>query len=356
MYSKMMKTPFTTFVTKLFGNSPAAQKRGKSMTYMVHSSKLRELSPHFKLPSCQAELDPIRVSEIYASYLRNPEYMAFKNTIVLAAVTAQNTMYTVDGQHRLRMVEMHDVDEMFTVVVYNIGSDAEMNAIFVEVNKDSLKSEGFVSMGIDSQQRLAELGEKMSTNYSSLFASEKKTKIDRVRTMRAFLAELEKTTYLDRFDAIEEVVLDLDNANDAFCRALSAVPESAIYAVDQPAFQQKFMPPLVHCNFVDFLNDRAVVPSYDGKNKREAVTAKDRKEVWKIEFQAATQGKCPVGCGVVLVRDEKNGWDCGHVVSHKNGGREDVSNLRPICKNCNGKMGTANWADYVGPKKSWFGF
>jgi hypothetical protein len=217
----------------------------------------------------------------------------------------------------------------------------------VEVNKDSLKNEGFVSMGIDGQQRSAELGEFLTAKYSSFFASEKKTKIDRIRTQRAFLAELGKTKYLDRFDAVEEVVLDLDHANDQFCRALSAVPETAIYAVDQPAFQQKFMPPLVHCNFVEFLNDRSVTPTYEGKNKRDAVTAKDRKEVWKNEFQAALQGKCPVGCGVVLVRDEKNGWDCGHVVSHKNGGREDVSNLRPICKNCNGKMGTANWADYA---------
>ena len=116
------------------------------------------------------------------------------------------------------------------------------------------------------------------------------------------------------------------------------------------------MPPLVHCNFTSFLNDRDVSPAYDGKNKRDAVSAKDRKEVWKNEYGVALAGACPVGCGVRLQRDEKNGWDCGHVVSHKNGGAEAVSNLRPICKNCNGKMGTTNWDEYVPAKKSWFGF
>ena len=348
----MIKTPFTACVTKVFGSKFAAQKRGKSLTYSVPAAKLRELLPHFKTPACQAELDPSRVAEIHASYVRNPEYIAFKNTIVLAAVC--DAIYTVDGQHRLKMVEQHDVDEDFNVVVFNITSDAQMNALFTEVNKDSLKNAGFVSLGIDAQQRSAELGEVLATKYSSLFASEKKTKTDRVRTIRSFLAELNKTAYLGQFGSVDELVADLDKANDEFCRTLT-VPESAIYSVEQGAFKEKFMPPLVHCNFTEFLNDRSVSPSYEGKQKRDAVSAKDRKEVWKNEFKGALEGKCPIGCGVLLVRDEKNGWDCGHVVSHKNGGREDVSNLRPICKNCNGKMGTQNWDEYV-PKKSWFQF
>ena len=111
----MIKTPFVTCVTNVFGPKFAEHKRNKCLTYVVPAAKLRTYVPLFKTPSCQVDLDPTRVQEMFASYQANPEFMAFKRTIVLAAVAACNTLYTVDGQHRLRMVEQHDLDEDFTV-------------------------------------------------------------------------------------------------------------------------------------------------------------------------------------------------------------------------------------------------
>jgi len=39
-------------------------------------------------------------------------------------------------------------------------------------------------------------------------------------------------------------------------------------------------------------------------------------------------------------------FHCGHVIAEKNGGKSDISNLRPICKSCNCSMRTCNLEEY----------
>ena len=40
-------------------------------------------------------------------------------------------------------------------------------------------------------------------------------------------------------------------------------------------------------------------------------------------------------------------FECGHVVAHAKGGSNDISNLRPICRDCNNGMGTENMKEYA---------
>ena len=40
-------------------------------------------------------------------------------------------------------------------------------------------------------------------------------------------------------------------------------------------------------------------------------------------------------------------FHCGHVVAEANGGELIVSNLKPICQNCNSSMGTKNMNDFM---------
>jgi 5-methylcytosine-specific restriction endonuclease McrA len=35
-------------------------------------------------------------------------------------------------------------------------------------------------------------------------------------------------------------------------------------------------------------------------------------------------------------------YECGHVISRKNGGKDTIDNLRPICRSCNLSMSTQN--------------
>jgi 5-methylcytosine-specific restriction endonuclease McrA len=40
-------------------------------------------------------------------------------------------------------------------------------------------------------------------------------------------------------------------------------------------------------------------------------------------------------------------FNCGHIIAEANGGDTIVSNLRPICQNCNSSMGTMNMNDFM---------
>ena len=40
-------------------------------------------------------------------------------------------------------------------------------------------------------------------------------------------------------------------------------------------------------------------------------------------------------------------FNCGHIIAEVNGGETIVSNLKPICQNCNSSMGTKNMADFM---------
>lgn len=49
----------------------------------------------------------------------------------------------------------------------------------------------------------------------------------------------------------------------------------------------------------------------------------------RIRFERA-HGRCEA-CGIVL---QANGWECDHVVELRDGGTNDVSNLRALCRPC----------------------
>ena len=40
-------------------------------------------------------------------------------------------------------------------------------------------------------------------------------------------------------------------------------------------------------------------------------------------------------------------FHCGHIIAEVNGGDIIVSNLKPICQNCNSSMGTKNINDFM---------
>jgi hypothetical protein len=40
-------------------------------------------------------------------------------------------------------------------------------------------------------------------------------------------------------------------------------------------------------------------------------------------------------------------FHCGHIVAEKNGGRTDLTNLLPICQNCNSSMRTMNMNEFI---------
>lgn len=99
-------------------------------------------------------------------------------------------------------------------------------------------------------------------------------------------------------------------------------------------------------NFIQWLLDPSEIPSHDYKD-RPNISKELQKQIWEKEYGACTSGKCVIyGCNNVLNTNVSNSWQCGHIISHNNGGPTTLDNLRPLCTPCNQKMKDINWDEY----------
>jgi 5-methylcytosine-specific restriction endonuclease McrA len=87
------------------------------------------------------------------------------------------------------------------------------------------------------------------------------------------------------------------------------------------------------------------------KKKKEKIPAHIKTIVWaKYIGSSIPEAKCYC---CKHERIEIRSFECGHVIAEANGGELVVDNLRPICKGCNGGMGTMSMDEYA---KKFFGW
>jgi hypothetical protein len=81
------------------------------------------------------------------------------------------------------------------------------------------------------------------------------------------------------------------------------------------------------------------------KKKKKPISATMKKLVWNINIgEAIGKAKC-LCCNSTDITQMS--FNCGHIIAEANGGETIVSNLKPICQNCNSSMGTKNMEDFM---------
>lgn len=78
--------------------------------------------------------------------------------------------------------------------------------------------------------------------------------------------------------------------------------------------------------------------------RRIKISDTKRDEVWRTYISDQLDGKC--FCCKINNISYKN-FECGHVISDKNRGKVELRNLRPVCKQCNGKMGSKDMYKFI---------
>lgn len=79
--------------------------------------------------------------------------------------------------------------------------------------------------------------------------------------------------------------------------------------------------------------------------KKKPISASIKKLVWNTHIgEEIGKAKC-LCCNVTDITQLS--FNCGHIVAEANGGDTIVSNLKPICQNCNSSMGTKNMNDFM---------
>jgi len=79
--------------------------------------------------------------------------------------------------------------------------------------------------------------------------------------------------------------------------------------------------------------------------KKQTIPHSIKTLVWNVHIgEKVAEAKC-LCCRVTSISIRH--FHCGHYISEKNGGDLSVSNLRPICANCNLSMGAMNMDEFI---------
>jgi len=81
------------------------------------------------------------------------------------------------------------------------------------------------------------------------------------------------------------------------------------------------------------------------KKKKKPIAATIKRLVWNTNIgEDIGKSKC-MCCNSTDITQMS--FNCGHIVAEANGGDTIVSNLKPICQNCNSSMGTKNMENFM---------
>lgn len=85
--------------------------------------------------------------------------------------------------------------------------------------------------------------------------------------------------------------------------------------------------------------------SLSPSSKRKPFSKPKKLMVWNYHLpKHSFEHKCPCCKDTTITRYD---YECGHILSHKNGGSDEITNLKPICSTCNKSMGSKHMLDFI---------
>jgi hypothetical protein len=321
----------------------------------------------WKTPLCQVDLNEDRISEISNTWKSKKYFYLIERPLLIAFIKVGTDIeyWLVDGQHKLNAaLELFKNDKdngSLECAFIECVSKEEMCELFNLVNKDSVKAKLYIDSDIFTRKVISELKDTMREKYNNLYRE--KTKNDsNVMTLDEFLKEVTELGMFADWQNNEikshtEFIKDLEKCNKMFwndakySETTDRIDKNDIYHTDELNIlnkEEKNCMFLKNNNFreyfVNYLEDNDIKPYHDYKNVRGKISIKLRKDVWKKQFKIKKIGKCPVyQCKNIIGVDK---FECGHVISVKNGGDTTLENLLPICHDCNQKMKSQNIDEY----------
>ena len=214
------------------------------------------------------------------AYLKNPDYLIYKNKIVIAVVcnkfSEEYKLYVVDGQHRIEMAkelfEKENINDYLTICYYKIKSDKSMKELFKEINSDSYKNNKYISLN-DFTESLYDLTKEYLKSKYSIFFSEKKSSINRRYSLTEFLDILISKNYFEN-NNLDKIIEDIETKNKLFNKLIDyqeywiQSPE-IFYKDEQNCVKNGIIISLKNNNFIDYLiNSENIIPDHMFKNQK----------------------------------------------------------------------------------------
>ena len=303
----------------------------------------------------QRELDKEKVESMINEYLKYPNFLKYKNRIVISIFN--DNWYLVDGQHRLEMARLchlnYNIQDELVICWYYCNTEDEMRTLFNSLNQDSKGNQYYIDQTDIKQSIIDDFIKYLKRDYKDLFHRNNNSL--NIYSIQKFRDKLIEIKYFDSFNNAIDCYENIKYKNDLFYdltgydRELLHNEElDGYYTEDIKRIKSKFILPCKNCNFLKWLISNDDNDAYHNRKKnKKSIPQNVRNKCWEKEFNNNNTGICPISrCNNILNKTGKGGFQAGHIISEKNGGKVEFMNLRPICGECNRNMAHYNWEDY----------
>jgi hypothetical protein len=335
-------------------------------TYDFHFMTIKRLlrNIHSKTivkPECQRAIDREQVGHIYKYQIDHfKKFGEFFFTSPITLAKLEETYYVVDGQHRLACIEMINNSAEYSefevpVVVLKVNTMEELDAKYIAINQNRPVP---LPADIEDWKKFGGFIDEYLTQKCACYFS---------NTDRPNAPNFNKEKLLEYINK-EEVAKKVDFDHKRFIEEMKSLNFFYLqgYGVHvtkyfntnldkkiERAREKNCEEPFVLGIFRNFewvqrIIDKITLGTEFEQmrhmpiNYREKIKKATRREVWNKYFSGCLEGKCYSCCRDI----DYDTFECGHVKAVFFGGATSVSNMEPICGQCNREMGVKNLYDY----------
>ena len=313
-------------------------------------------------PECQRAIDRQQVGEIFNYQVKHySKYGEFFFTSPITLAKLQDNYYIVDGQHRLACLEMINNSREYTndfeipVVILKIENMQELDDKYIAINQN--RPVPLPKDIKDWKQFGGYVDTFLTNNYSCYFSKAERPKSSNFNKEKLLeyinKEEISKLVDFNHQKFIEEIkVLNIfylqghdfylkpyfnTNLNKQISNAKEKQKENIFILGIFKNFEW------VH-RIVEKISKNI---EYENMNHlplnfREKIKKNTRRQVWNKYFTGSLIGNCFTCCNEI----DYDSFECGHVKALFYGGLTNVSNMEPICGQCNREMGVKNLYEF----------
>ena len=325
-------------------------KTNKQHLFLINSSNI--CSDKLSKPDCQRLLCNDQVNKIYNYQIDHYEKYGeffFTNPITIGILNEK--YYIIDGQHRLKCIEMLNYKCQFDVLinVLQIDSEDELDKKYIAINQNIPVP---LPENIEDWKLFGRhVEEYISNNYSVYFSNSEKPNSPNFNKQK-FIEYINENKIADKVNNnFVTFNKEIENLNEYYKNTYSVsilknFNRNIIKQIEKSKAKQPHNPLLLSLYKNFEWVDRIVYKltenvSYENmehlpKDYRVKIKPKLKREVWGKYFEDSLKGNC-----IVCVNEiDYDNFHCGHIKSVFYGGETTLSNLEPICASCNLNMGT----------------
>jgi hypothetical protein len=317
---------------------------GKTRKFSVPIKELIDYKINF--PNCQRDIIEPHVDEIVKYqklFFKHNSYYLIMGCIELCRLHGK--LYCIDGQHRYYgfcQLYYDDITNNFNVDIEIIEcrDEEEMIGFFKIINMNKPIPEFLKNykplIAVDLKNHI----NKIYSQYVKDSARPIRPNINIIRFLEDI--QLRYGSLVDTMKSSDELIEWFDTVNKEHGEFLTTRDDDIVKTVLSK----------IEGSVGRLRNSQKLyLGCYWLESIPKKISAPTRKRVWK-EFYDSLPEKdyeilCPC-CESSYINPHE--FDCGHIISFKNGGETCPSNLRPICSLCNGSMGSMNWDEYKNTK------